>query len=101
METEVTVVRIYLSEADHGHRKSLMQEIVNILQDQALDLSWLVRPGTVTSALMTGMFGIQPRPTVIEVLGWLLFFVPVALFVAWPTKRASRRQVALHSSPAR
>lgn len=34
METEVTLVRIYLSEADHGHRKSLMQEIVNILHDQ-------------------------------------------------------------------
>ena len=34
METEVTVVRIYLSEADHGHRKSLMLEIVNILHDQ-------------------------------------------------------------------
>lgn len=34
MEAEVTVVRIYLSEADHGHRKSLMQEILNILHDQ-------------------------------------------------------------------
>lgn len=34
METEVTVVRIYLSEADHGHRKTLMQEVLNILHDQ-------------------------------------------------------------------
>jgi len=34
MEKEVTVVRIYLREADHGRRKNLMQEILNILQDQ-------------------------------------------------------------------
>lgn len=34
MESDVTIVRIYLHEADHGRRKSLMQEILNILQDQ-------------------------------------------------------------------
>jgi uncharacterized protein len=34
MESEVTIVRIYLSEADHGRRKNLMQEILNILHDQ-------------------------------------------------------------------
>jgi uncharacterized protein len=34
METAVTIVRIYLSEADHGHRKTLMQEVLNILHDQ-------------------------------------------------------------------
>jgi PII-like signaling protein len=34
MPSEVTVVRIYLSEADHGRRKNLMQEILNILHDQ-------------------------------------------------------------------
>ena len=34
MPSEVTVVRIYLSEADHGHHKTLMQEILNILHDQ-------------------------------------------------------------------
>jgi hypothetical protein len=34
MPIEVTVVRIYLSEADHGRRKNLMQEVFNILHDQ-------------------------------------------------------------------
>jgi len=34
METAVTVVRIHLSEADHVHRKTLMQELLNILHDQ-------------------------------------------------------------------
>jgi PII-like signaling protein len=34
MEHEVTVVRIYLREADHGKRKTLMQEVLNILHDR-------------------------------------------------------------------
>jgi len=34
MESEVTVVRIYLKESDHGRRKSLMEEVLNILHDQ-------------------------------------------------------------------
>lgn len=34
MENDVTVVRIYLREADHGKRKTLMQEVFNILHDQ-------------------------------------------------------------------
>lgn len=34
MDNEVTVVRIYLREADHCKRKTLMQEVLNILHDQ-------------------------------------------------------------------
>lgn len=34
MDEEVTVVRIYLKEADHGRRKTLMEELLNILHDQ-------------------------------------------------------------------
>ena len=34
MDDEVTVVRIYLKESDHGRKRSLMEEILNILQDQ-------------------------------------------------------------------
>lgn len=34
MATEVTMVRIYLHEADHGRRRNLMQEILNLLHDQ-------------------------------------------------------------------
>jgi high-affinity iron transporter len=60
---------------------------LNSLQGQALDLTWLVRPGTVVSSLVTGMLGIQARPTVGEVGGWLIYFVPVALIVLWPAKR--------------
>ncbi|HEY7269269.1 MAG TPA: iron uptake transporter permease EfeU [Dehalococcoidia bacterium] len=57
---------------------------VTVLQGQALDLGWLLKPGTVTSALVTGMLGIQPRPTVLETAGWLLYLIPASLFIFWP-----------------
>lgn len=34
MEDEVMIVRIYLREADHGRRRSLMQEVLTLLHDQ-------------------------------------------------------------------
>jgi FTR1 family protein len=67
---------------------------VNFGQDQALDLTWLVVPGTWTAALLTGMLGLQPQPTIIEVIGYLAFAVPVVAFVLIPPRRrVSRRAV--------
>lgn len=34
MATEVTMVRVYIKEADHGKRGNLMREIVRMLHDQ-------------------------------------------------------------------
>ena len=34
MTNDMLMVRIYLSEADHGKRKTLMQEILTLLQDR-------------------------------------------------------------------
>jgi high-affinity iron transporter len=67
---------------------------VNFGQDQALDLSWLVVPGTWTSSLLTGMLGLQPRPTVIEVIGYLAYAVPMLLFLLWPRRGASGAKAA-------
>jgi high-affinity iron transporter len=67
---------------------------INSLQGQALDLSWLVVPGTVTSSLLTGMLGLQPLPTDGEVLVYLLYAVPMLLFVLWP-QRLSFKQLTL------
>jgi len=60
---------------------------LNIGQERLLDLSWLVQPGTVISSLLTGMLGIQPYPVMAEILGWLLYAIPVVVFVAWPPGR--------------
>lgn len=57
---------------------------INGLQAQALDLSWLVQPGTVSGSLLTGMLGLQPSPTVIEVTVYLAYAIPMAAYVLWP-----------------
>lgn len=63
-------------------------------QTQVLDLSWLVQPGTISSALLTGMLGLQPKPTQIELAAYLLYAVPMLTYVLWP------RQVRTQASPA-
>ena len=63
---------------------------LNAGQAQAFDLSWLVVPGTWTSALLTGMLGWQPQPTEAEVIGYLLYLVPATLYVLWPAQLGTR-----------
>ena len=53
-------------------------------QAQALDLSAVVRPGTVWESLITGILGIPAKPAVIEVVGWLLYAVPMLTILLAP-----------------
>lgn len=71
---------------------------INVGQDQLVDLSWLIQPGSVTSALVTGVLGLQPRPTLVEGAGWLLYVVPMTMLVLLPPRRAV--SVALAPSAA-
>jgi high-affinity iron transporter len=74
---------------------------LNGLQDQALDLRWLVEPGSVRSALLTGMLGVQPRPTVGELAGYLIYAIPMLLVVLWPrTWRLRPRHAAAGTAGA-
>jgi high-affinity iron transporter len=63
----------------------------NGLQGQALDLTWLVQPGTISGSLLTGMLGLQPSPTIGEVAVYLLYALPMALYVIWPDRLRPRR----------
>jgi high-affinity iron transporter len=67
---------------------------LNIGQATAADLTWLIRPGSILEALITGVLGLQAQPAVIELLGWAAYLVPVALYVAWPTRRPPAPVVA-------
>jgi high-affinity iron transporter len=71
-------------------------------QTQAFDLSWLVRPGTPLSSLLTGVLGIQPYPVWIEVIAWLAYLVPMFVIVAWPggPTRRPRPRAAPTAAPA-
>ena len=64
---------------------------INGLQGQAVDLSWLVQPGTISGSLLTGMLGLQPTPTVIEAALYVLYAVPMAIYVLWPNELRLRR----------
>lgn len=59
---------------------------LNAGQQPTVQLSWLVQPGTVQSALITGVLGVPADPRLIEVVGWFAYLIPVALFVYWPTR---------------
>lgn len=74
---------------------------VSFGQEQMFDLSWFVRPGSVVSSLATGVLGIQPFPTQIEVFAWALYLVPMVLLVVWPQrKRTSAPAPALAPAPS-
>jgi high-affinity iron transporter len=66
---------------------------INGLQGHALDLTWLVQPGTISGALLTGMLGLQPQPTVIEVAVYLGYAVPMGLYVVWPDHLRKRPRI--------
>jgi len=69
-------------------------------QSSTVDLTWLVRPGSVQSALLTGMLGVQEHPVLIEVIGWFAYLVPVGVFVAWPPNRSVSRRALIRLSSA-
>jgi high-affinity iron transporter len=60
---------------------------LNAGQQMTVNLGWLVAPGTVQSALITGVLGIPTDPRLVEIIGWFAYLIPVALFVYWPQSR--------------
>jgi len=70
----------------------------DVLLTRAVDLRWLIDPGSVQSALVTGMFGIQPEPTWGELLVWLAYAVPMTIYVCRPPRR--RERAATSPTPA-
>lgn len=73
---------------------------LDVGQQQAADLAWLVQPGTPISSLLTGVLGIQPFPAVVEVVVWLVYAVPMLVHVLWPQRRPASRRSASNSVPS-
>jgi high-affinity iron transporter len=71
----------------------------NALQSQAIDLSWLVKPGEISGSLLTGMLGLQPKPSVGEALAYLIYAVPMGLYVIWPDRWRLRRSPVTTKAP--
>jgi high-affinity iron transporter len=76
---------------------------LNIGQQQVFDFSSWMPSRSILGALITGMFGIPSDPRLIEVVGWLLYAVPVLVVFLWPadvaaTPAARRRLLAATAS---
>ena len=63
---------------------------LNSFQEQAVDLRWLVDPGSIRASLLTGMLGLQPQPVVAEAFVYLLYAIPMSVYVLWPAGRRLR-----------
>jgi high-affinity iron transporter len=83
----LVVAGLFATAAHTAHEATWL----NIGQNEVLDLSSIVRPGSVQSALVTGMLGIQPKPVLAEVVAWFAAAVPLMLFVLWPAEPRRRR----------
>jgi high-affinity iron transporter len=70
--------------------------ILTIGQESVTDISWLVAPGSIRASLLTGMFGLQPVPSVAEVVLWVTYAVVMTLYILLPAKTptADRRPVS-------
>ncbi len=71
---------------------------VNFGQNQALDLTWLVVPGTWTAALLTGMLGLQPTPTTIEVIGYLVYAIPAVIYILMPARKKPSKEQSMKNA---
>jgi high-affinity iron transporter len=72
---------------------------LNSLQGQALNLRWLVDPGSVRAALLTGMFGLQAQPVWAEVFAWLIYAVPFLVIVIVPKRTSGRSKTSVPTTP--
>jgi iron uptake system component EfeO len=61
---------------------------VTIGQQQVFNLLPWMPSSSVQGALITGVFGIPADPRLIEVLGWLLYALPVLVVFLWPARLA-------------
>jgi high-affinity iron transporter len=61
--------------------------VIDVAQGTAVNLTWLMEPGSLREALLSGTLGLRALPTHAEALAWLVYAVPMALFVVWPQRR--------------
>ena len=67
---------------------------LNLGQAQAIDLHWLVRPGTALASLLTGVLGLRASVAIIECVAWVAYVVVVGAFVLAPARQRMVRKVA-------
>jgi high-affinity iron transporter len=77
---------------------------VTLGQQQVLNFSSWMPGKSLQGALITGIFGVPADPRLVEVLGWVLYTVPVLVVFLWPARLAgsprSRRRLLAAATAA-
>jgi high-affinity iron transporter len=60
-------------------------DILPGLNTLAFDISGVLDPSTWYAAVLGGMFNFTPAPSVLEVIAWVAYAVPVLVLFLWPT----------------
>jgi high-affinity iron transporter len=69
------------------------------LSRHAFDISGVLDPSTWYASLLSGMFNITPQPTVLEVVAWCAYAVPVLVLFVLPS-RSKRAPKPVSPTPA-
>lgn len=71
------------------------------LNNKAFDISTTIPPDSWYGTLLKGTFNFQPDPTVLQVIVWALYLVPVlALFLAPSPAKRTKAEPAAESAPS-
>src|SRR3954447_4270804 len=62
-------------------------QILPGIGNTAYSITNVLDPSTWYAALLSGMFNITPEPTVLEVIAWVLYAVPVLVLFLWPVRK--------------
>lgn len=63
-------------------------------QEKIVNLYWLIPPGSLRAALISGVLGIPADPRLIEVAGWAIYLALFAIILSWPKHRLPSPNVA-------
>jgi high-affinity iron transporter len=70
------------------------------IRSLAFDISNVLEPGTWYATLLSGMFNITPAPTVLEVIAWVAYGIPVLVLFLRPSRRGPDVAKSIPADPA-
>jgi len=75
-------------------------QILPGIGNTAYSMTTVLDPSTWYAALLAGMFNITPEPTVLEVIAWVAYGVPVLLLFLWPVRKSAKKPGVPAAGPA-